>query len=316
MKHLRSKSLLGVMLGRQREQQRNFFTGPELSETERRRVIADLLLGLHSQVGSVQRLIHRSYHVLHSPVGMCPTKSVTHELVDCLKYLLAIATTLDIEADEIVETFWQVSDAVDDRWRRERTQLADERVLAIDIDGCLANFFDGFARWFFENKIASGDFAPNDINSAWMEEHKQEFYASGGFSKLEPIPGAAQVVRDYAAKGFKIAIITARPRRRHPNVESETIGWLREHHIPFDLLVFNRDKAEAICEHVFPANVFAFIEDRAKHAIEVAALGVPVLLMSSEVDDGIDPEHNLITRVETWAEIRNELRRHSKKGEP
>ena len=107
-----------------------------------------------------------------------------------------------------------------------------------------------------------------------------------------------------------MAIITARPKHRHKNVESETIAWLSCHRIPYDLLIFDRDKAEAISEHVLPANVIAVIEDRRKHAVEIAALGLPVLLFPSAIDPllcAMIPGAENITPVTNWREADRRL---------
>lgn len=297
---------LGKMLERQRRQQRNWHPS-ETSLAERQRILNDLLLGLHSEVGELQRLLHDGYHILRRrEVKMA---SVTHELVDVLKYVLALAATLGVESDELVETFWRVSDAVDDRWRCEQAELSGERVLGVDIDDCLADFTGGFRRWF-ESQPISAAFDAGQINAAWMEPHKQRFYASGGFLELEPLPGAVSVVRDWKAKGVRIVVVTARPKQRHKNVETDTIVWLRRHNIPYDLLVFERDKAEALCEYVLPAEVIGFVEDRHKHAIEVAALDVPVYLMRGKADASMSvPDHPMIRPVDSWAEVNAALRR-------
>ena len=75
------------------------------------------------------------------------------------------------------------------------------------------------------------------------------------------------------------------------------------------MLIFNRDKAEAISEHVLPANVIAAIEDRHKHAVEIAALGLPVILFPNMVDK---PNKALtqvqgIIPVSDWGEATREL---------
>lgn len=298
-----SQTTLASMLKRQTEQQRNWQQS-EVSQVERARVISDLLLGLYSQVDSLQRLIHTGYHVLRAK--KTPQANVTHGLVDVLKYTLAIASTLGISADELAETFWSVSDAVDDRWRCEQAELSGELVVAVDIDECLADFVGGFTDWC-TNKYGRFDVA--EIESAENEPKKTEFYATGGFSSLRPIPGAAAVIRDFRRIGVKVVIITARPRRQHKNVEPQTIEWLRRHGIEYDLIIFERDKSEALCEYVLPATVLGFVEDRRKHAVEIAMLGVSVLWMvnSAETDREIPDALANIQRVTSWDEIRSAL---------
>ncbi len=270
---------------RQILQQRNWHHG-----AGRREIINDLLLGLAKETGEIQQRLHNGPHQLRARPIDLPT--VAHDAIDIIKYVLAIAATAGVTPDQLAETFWAVTDAVDDRWRREQADLKGERVLVVDIDGCLADFDTGFKEWL-DGRVVEG---PE------LEDVKQAFYASGGFARLDPLPGAATAMHEAKRMGMKIAIITARPKRRHANVETDTVGWLRRWEIPYDLLVFDRDKAEAICEHVLPATVVAAIEDRTKHAVEIAALDIPVVLFNDE--ELADPR---ITSVDNWDAARGEF---------
>jgi hypothetical protein len=281
---------------RQELQQRNWHA-PPTSDATRREVIKDLLLCLQGEVGEFQNRLHSGPHQLRAKPIDLPT--VSHDAIDIIKYTLAIAATAGVTAEQLNETFWAVTEAVDDRWRREQAYLEDARVLVVDIDGCLADFDGGFARWLSK---AHPSLDPK-VNGPNLEVAKQDFYASGGFLLLEPLDGAAASMAQAKQIGLKIAIITARQKRRHKNVETDTIQWLKRHGIPYDLLVFDRDKAEAICEHVLPAKVVAAIEDRLKHAVEIAALDIPVILFT-ELTGLVDPR---IIPVKSWTTARGEF---------
>lgn len=274
---------------RQERQQLNWHSG-----AARREVLNDLLLGLAKETGEMQQRLHNGPHQLRAKPIDLPT--VAHDAIDILKYVLAIAATAGVDPILLTDTFWAVTEAVDDRWRREQADLGGERVLVVDIDGCLADFDTGFNEW------ARGRHPEDWPVGQMLEAAKQEFYASGGFARLGALPGAAAAMHTAKKLGMKIAIITARPKRRHANVETDTVGWLRRHDIPYDLLVFDRDKAEAICEHILPATVVAAIEDRTKHAVEIAALDIPVILFNDE--ELADPR---ITSVDNWDAARGEF---------
>jgi hypothetical protein len=78
--------------------------------------------------------------------------------------------------------------------------------------------------------------------------------------------------------------------------------WLAKNGIGYDLLLFGRDKAEIIRDYISPAVPRYFIEDRAKHALEIAELGISVLLMDIPANSGLSPSP-FITRVKDWQEI-------------
>lgn len=281
---------------RQQQQQLNWHAAPS-SAAARRAIIKDLLLCLQGEVGELLLRLHSGPH--HLRVKPIDLPTVSHDAIDIIKYVLAIAATAGVTSEQLNETFWAVTETVDDRWRREQADLGGERVLVVDIDGCLADFDGGFARWLSKAHPRLDAKA----NGPSLEAAKQDFYASGGFLLLEPLDGAAQSMTAAKKLGLKIAIITARQKRRHRNVETDTIGWLKRHEMSYDLLIFDRDKAEAICEHVLPATVVAAVEDRLKHAVEITALDIPVILFT-ESTGFTDPR---IIPVKSWITARGEF---------
>jgi hypothetical protein len=298
---------LAELYTRQVKQQRHWYPA-KITKSEKQEVAKDLLLGLHEEVAELQRLLHHSYHILK---GKSPERSnVTQEIVDIMKYTLAIAELEDITPSELTETFLAVSDTVDDRWRRERLSLSDQQVLVVDLDGCIADWWTGFTEWVrnlddVDERLVDIDFVREHVNLPEMEKRKASFYSEGGFLHLPVFTDAAKVLKWCKTQGILVCILTARPRRRFKNVEVDTIQWCKKNDIEYDLLLFSRDKAEAICQHVMPAKVLAFVEDRPKHALEVAGLGVKVLRMVGPLagEKGVLQPHTLIHEVDCWNAI-------------
>ena len=66
--------------------------------------------------------------------------------------------------------------------------------------------------------------------------------SADSYGALEPRQAVVQQLRDYAARGFRIAIMTSRNMRTYANsigrINAETlpivIEWLKRHDIPFD----------------------------------------------------------------------------------
>ena len=128
---------------------------------------------------------------------------------------------------------------------------------------------------------------------------------------MPPIKGAPEALREIKAMGYKIVIITARPHHRHKRLYADTLGWMKRHAAPAALILFERDKAEAICEYVYPARPSFFVEDRPKHAMEIAAIGVPVLFLDPKGDKEI-PDDKSIQRVASWECIVEQLKRNER----
>jgi uncharacterized HAD superfamily protein len=91
--------------------------------------------------------------------------------------------------------------------------------------------------------------------------------------------GAADFLRELRAEGWGIVIITSRKTRRHHTLERDTHRWLEMNDIPYDRVIFAYDKATAIEEARLPLRFF--VEDTEKHALDVAASGIPTIQITS-----------------------------------
>jgi len=291
-------NLWSEMWERQKKQQEHFNLDPKaMSPIVKAGVAKDLTLGLLEEAGELSRAVARfKAHLLKDrPVDKI---NVCEASVDVLKYLIAIAQLYGVSSEEMFNTFMRKSDVVDDKARCERVELERHTKLIVsDLDGCIADL----SSWQDEMDRQRGNAPMNDATLAMLEKLKEEFYRCGGFLNLPPIPGAIEATKKIREAGYKLAIITARPDWQYKRVYADTIQWLQKHDIQYDLILFQKDKAEAVVDHIFPARPLCFVEDRSKHAIEVASIGVQVLFLTSGKSE-LAP-HPLIQRVQGWGEI-------------
>jgi len=292
---------------RQIEQQRELGEDPsEMTDVEKSRSVKDLLLGLHEEINELSRTAaNYKAHVLRAaPVDR---SNVLEDTVDIIKYAIAIAQLHGITADEAFAQYMAKSDVVRSQAAGERATMEEStKVFITDMDGCLADLSE------LDAMCAAVDGTPEQ-KLLDQELIKTRFRANGGFAELPSIPGAPEALRAIKAMGYKIVVITARPHHRHKRLYADTLEWMNKHGVSADLILFERDKAEAICQYVYPARPSYFVEDRTKHAMEIAAIGVPVLLLSSE-DNKDAPNDKLIQRVSNWADIVKQLQ-HSERDE-
>jgi predicted urease superfamily metal-dependent hydrolase len=143
----------------------------------------------------------------------------------------------------------------------------------------------------------------NDRTVAMLESLKEDFYRGGGFIDIPAIEGAAEAIKKIRAAGYTFIIITARPKWQYKRVHGDTIEWLKKHGIEYDDIIFNKDKAEAIYERILPARPLFFIEDRAKHCLELANIGVKVLYLTRSYNENDIHPHPLIHRISAWDEV-------------
>lgn len=260
-------------------------------------------LGLYEEVSELTRASTRfKAHLLKEPA--VDQSNVVDALADVLKFTLTMAQLHGVELDTLVRAFHEKTSVVDARIAAERAELENEKVLLCDLDGCVADLSS------FQNRInalKTGSVEGPSIKSI-LEDLREDFYKSGGFRDIRAIDGSVECLDGLRAEGVKIVFITARPAWQYKRIAADTIWWLNAHSVPFDVLLFNKDKAEAVYENIHPAIPFAMVEDRSKHALEMVNIGVPVVLIDAPQNQDL-PEHNLITRVHSWAEADAELRR-------
>lgn len=288
-----------VMWERQKLQQEFFNLDPcGMNSLARDAVAKDLALGLYEEATELVRdATHFKAHILN--VVQIEKVNIADGVVDVLKYLVSIAQLYGVSDVDLFEAFMRKSDVVEDRARGERLALErDTRVIVSDLDNCISDL----RHWQEEIGRAAGDGSMSDRMMKLIEDLKSDFYRGGGFRNIPVIDGARSGLEALRDAGFKIVLITARPAWQYKRLHADTRDWLEENNIPYDLLLFNKDKAEAIYERIFPARPTYFIEDRDKHCIEIAAIGVPVLLLDYPYNQSV-AEGELITRVADWTEI-------------
>jgi len=112
--------------------------------------------------------------------------------------------------------------------------------MAVDIDGVLADFEMEFCQSFgYENREMDNleqrypKFA--DIITEFVQNPDT-------YSDLLPIFGGVLLVRQAIARGFRVALLTARPKTAF----AVTRKWLKEYEVPYDDLIFCPDKYAGI----------------------------------------------------------------------
>jgi hypothetical protein len=287
----------------QEDQQRELGLDPTtLSQVERRRLADDLVLGLHEEVTDVGRLgAGYKRHILRS--SSATRGAVANECADILKLTLALAQLHGLTAEEVVQAFHDKTAAVSQRANAERLELTEAcRVLVVDIDDVICNL----EPWRAALGVKGEEQAAASLKLAITEEMKNTFYAGGRFREMEAIPGAADALARFRRAGGKVVLITARPQWQYKRLHADTVWWLARHQMQYDLLLFSRNKVEAVYEHVRPAWPFAAVEDHPKNAEAYAEAGIPVYLFDQPYNRRVSAS-KLITRVASWAEITSQI---------
>lgn len=289
----------------QAQQQQLWYKTARLTPERRAELTKELSLGIYEELAELIRQVDRSrYHILQPQPGIDPDQ-VAHDAVEVFKMLLALAHLHGVTAEMFAEQFDRVTRVVEDKYRGQKLKLEEEvNVILCDLDGCAADWTSTFREFCGQRGV---DFGDGGQNHPSLEPLKDEFDRSGGYLLIKPLPGAVETLKRLKAMGYKLIIVTARPYERFKRVYGDTIEWCEKSGIKYDRIMFKRDKAEAV-RAVAPARVVAFIEDRAKHAIEVALTGVKVLKMPCESFEQVS--HENIIEVNGWGGIFAYIKQH------
>jgi hypothetical protein len=295
---------LNHLWGDQFELQQLWHDWPTLSESERNRLAEKLLLHLHEEVAEFQGLVDQDkYHLLKARRDVDQRVGLAEAGVDVMRLLIALLALRGVTPEMFDRAWGVVGDRVREKWRWEQDELSKALVLLCDLDGCVTLHAEGFRRWCDERGHKLGD-SPNGPE---LEHIKDEFHSSGGFTGLDPYPGAIEVLNRWRRvdNERRLVIVTARPYKQHRQVHSDTVMWLRRNKVAYDHVMFERDKSEAV-RQVQPARIVAHIEDRGKHALEVASTGTTVLkLPFGSREEQIS--HPKIIGVANWHDIEQHL---------
>lgn len=282
----------------QEEQQRELGLAPEfLSDVEKRRVHGDLTNLLHEEVSELGRLssVYKRHILRPSPVRL---SEVALECADVLKTLLSIAQLHGVDRDALVDAFMVKTMIVSEKFKSESIELHERtKILVTDLDDVICDL----SPWRAELGL-KGVEASAALRLEATESMKDAFYAGGRFGDMDAILGARPVLEMFKAAGYIVVIITARPQWQYKRLHSDTVSWLRRHKIPYDLLLFNRNKVEAVHEFICPGWPAAFVEDHPDNARALAENGIEVLLYSQPHNEGL-AAHPKIRRVNDWWDI-------------
>jgi uncharacterized HAD superfamily protein len=306
---------LDEIFTRQSENQELFSDFDTLSETEKQLLTERLLHHLYSEGYSLLENLNWKLNVLKRKP---PILSNVHiEIIDMAKYIIALAILWGLTPEEFFEQFMLKSDVVEERFENEKTRLKGELILAVDIDGVIADWFGGlllyaeqhFEREFHREMLDNHHISAVkafDLTKADEEELKSGFIESGGYRSLLSLGGQESLCKA-KSHGYKILLLTSRPERRHRRIHGDTIDWLHSSGYQYDLIFFGFNKTDVIAEEIEPGKITYLVEDRIDNAIAVAKHypETTVLLINRPYNTNVtgDERYTNIKRVDNWEDI-------------
>ncbi len=273
-------------------------------------VLKDMVIGIFNQTASLLRTFNWSNHILQRKED---TRNSKEQLIDIVKYSIGTFILLGGDEFEFLELFEQKSAELDIRWKHNKKELKETTdVVIFDIDGVLADYLGEYEKFIMSKgyvknehggKFYSASFNFVGLTRQQEEKINDEFIRDGGFLRLDPYKEMVDVTKQLKKLyGCEIILLTARPNWVYSRLTMDTNNWLKNNGIEYDLLLWDKDKADSILNNIMPANVLCMIEDRDKHALELSHIGIDVLLIDKPYNQSISNLDN-IQRIYNSKEI-------------
>lgn len=170
----------------------------------------------------------------------------------------------------------------------------------VDMDGCLNHYPDPLKMWaemMLNLDRRDSGFAIKPEND--LERIKKTYRHSKVLEYLLPRQGAREILTEMRNRGYKITLLTSRNVTKNPKIDGVTKSWLEKHNIPFDSVVFSRDKDAYIRDHM--QTIALVVEDDPNHLDLFKNMNVEVVAFKNELNQHIDMPH--FHRVSSWKEI-------------
>jgi len=173
--------------------------------------------------------------------------------------------------------------------------------IGVDLDGVLGDILEVTVRHLnghFAKELKVDDVWDYDLSKVYAvpQEEVAAYYSANPQMLMEPkpMPGAVTALRRLAG-GHRLTVITARDESQRGLTER----WLQGHGLVYHRLVMvgNHDKRQSCREN----KIDLFIEDRKANALNLAELGIPVILLAAPHNGGELPPGTV--RLKSWPEI-------------
>ncbi len=178
----------------------------------------------------------------------------------------------------------------------------DGRILGVDIDNVVAltdpairgAIWENFGVWLDQEQVVQYRYSRCGVTEE-QERRALELFNEVTCKELDVVLGAIEALT-VLKQGYLIILVTSRPSI----LVERTEDWLRRKSVPYDLLLFEKNKHQTEYHFTY------FVEDNADLALSLAEAGIHTFLFDYPWNRSIRFQPN-ITRVAGWSEVLREL---------
>jgi uncharacterized protein YktA (UPF0223 family) len=256
--------------------------------------------------------------------------NANEQIIDAVKFIIGLFGMInsyqyydgEIIAKKFLKLFSEKTDLVDSRYKQEQLILnKNSKVAVFDIDGVIADYDTAFIEYvktnygygvseknIYESDKVRESYNYSDyfgVSKLEIDEINTMFIKDSKFRNIPVFNDAVLFIRLLKNLGIKIVLLTARESSVHSRIEYDTLYWLVNNDIPFDKIIYDKDKSDAIIRFVYPASPLFIVEDRDKHAVELSHLGHIIYLIEKDYNKKFDcSNYSNIRRIKEINEIK------------
>jgi len=197
-----------------------------------------------------------------------------------------------------------------------------KRKIAIDIDDVLLDFIDAFLN--FCNSNYGTSFKKENVFSYNLEESfnitreeknewMNEFYKSNFFREIKPVEGAQEALNILKKENENIILTSRLLSLDHINMKEITEDSLkRNFEGDYSAIFYSKNhetKGQSKADICMREGISLLMDDCLLYALECNKKGIPSLLMNNPWNQA-NLEGTLITRVNNWEEVLQELNKN------
>lgn len=167
---------------------------------------------------------------------------------------------------------------------------ADAPVVALDIDGTLAEYYKHF-HWFAE--MYTQRTLPLEFHRQYRGEFSEALsldknlyrdiklaYRQGGMKRSIPEKtGAGALVRHIRDMGVQVWICTTRPWNRLDNIDPDTTFWINRNLGRVDGVIYGEEKYQDLLEIVGSRPILGVADDLPENTAKARSLGLKTILL-------------------------------------
>jgi len=240
-----------------------------LSKDERTKWIKEFILSGAKEFMEMLDEISWKQHVDQTADG----NNFLEEGIDAFKFLVNCLIIAGYSYEEFVLKYREKSFIVNFRYEQQKKMRVineETKVAFIDIDGILNHYPKEFIEFVNEKNrfIAVDTIIYNTINEiksanyARYKKLKHEFRLQGFEATKSVVRNeAVDFIKRLKEKGYVVVLLTARPYKKYNRLFFDTVQWLKENYIQYDLIFFEREKAKFTLDNFSNCKRSIFVDD-------------------------------------------------------